>query len=168
MTMTNTTKQPNIKTTDDKTNTTDQTLESQLCHRLYVLSNAVTRTYRPLLEAVNLTYPQYVVMMALWQQHANNQHHLSIGELQKITSIDNGCLSLMLKKMVNKGVIELTANPLDKRSKMISLSQVGIDLEQQAGQEKAKIQQQQQDTLSEEDYQNLTHLLDKLKKGLDI
>ncbi|MEL7442746.1 MAG: MarR family transcriptional regulator, partial [Pseudomonadota bacterium] len=42
-------------------------LENQLCHRFYTLSNAFTRAYRPLLKALDITYPQYVTLMALWE-----------------------------------------------------------------------------------------------------
>lgn len=72
-------------------------LKNLLCHRLYTASNAITRTYRPFLEALQLTYPQYITMVALWEKD-----NLSVKELHKITEIDNGCLSLMLKKMLEK------------------------------------------------------------------
>ena len=69
-------------------------LESQLCHRFYTLSNAFTRAYRPMLKSLDITYPQYVVMMALWEQS-----NVTIAELLDKTVIDGGAMTLILKKL---------------------------------------------------------------------
>ena len=63
-------------------------LENQLCHRFYTLSNAFTRAYRPLLKALDITYPQYVTLMALWETD-----HITIAELLDRTAIDGGAMS---------------------------------------------------------------------------
>ncbi len=69
-------------------------LENQLCHRFYTLSNAFTRAYRPLLKALDITYPQYVTLMALWETD-----DITIAELLEKTVIDGGAMSLILKKL---------------------------------------------------------------------
>ncbi len=138
-----------------------QRLDKQLCHRLYLLSNAMTRAYRPLLNKVNLTYPQYIAMMALWQE--DNIH---IGELHKRTGIDNGCLSIMLKKMVDKGMVQLIAEQTDRRSKRVQLTDLGRALQAQTYIEKCKLQETYKSILEEEELSQLLSLLDKLKGGL--
>ncbi|MDB1144843.1 MAG: MarR family winged helix-turn-helix transcriptional regulator [Alcaligenaceae bacterium] len=132
----------------------DQLLGNQLCHRLYFLSNAITRRYKPLLDRINLTYPQYVVMMALWEVD-----NVTVGELHRKTQIDNGCLSLVLKKMVNKKVISLVPNEKDRRVKHVRLTQAGRDLQQLAQQERLSLSAE---LLSEEEFNQLVGLLDKL------
>ncbi len=114
-----------------------------------------------MLDKLNLTYPQYVVMMALWEED-----NISISELQQITLIDIGCLSLMLKKMQAKGLIDLVASVTDKRMKKVKLTSAGTELKSRAQQEKDKLQQTQEPTLSDSEIQQLTDLLDKLKNGL--
>lgn len=137
------------------------TLDKQLCHRLYVTSNAVTRASRPVLEAIDLTYSQYVVMMALWEEDA-----LSVGELQQKTLIDSGCLSLMLKKMVSKDLIKLVASQADKRSKVVYLTEAGLALKAIAQSERDKLHAVQTTLLTTEEFETLTQLLDKLQTGL--
>ncbi len=114
-----------------------------------------------MLDRVNLTYPQYVVMMALWEKD-----DVSISELQQKTLIDIGCLSVMLKKMRDKGVIELLASPTDKRMKKVKLSDAGTRLKDHAQQERQQLLQTHQPSLSLAELQQLMNLLDKLKAGL--
>ncbi len=69
-------------------------LKNQLCHRLYMASNSIARAYREPLSELNITYPQYVVMMALWEQD-----EVTIAELVAKTAIDGGAMTQILKKM---------------------------------------------------------------------
>ncbi len=144
-----------------KLSSDSQQLDKQLCHRLYITSNAITRSYRPLLQSINLTYPQYVVMMALWQQD-----DITIGELHKKTVIDMGCLSLMLKKMVDKDILQLVTDSVDRRAKRVQLTKAGIALQAKAQNERCKLQEQYQGILEDAELAQLLHLLDKLKDGL--
>ncbi|MDO6475392.1 MarR family transcriptional regulator [Alteromonas sp. 1_MG-2023] len=95
-------------------------LENQLCHRFYTLSNAFTRAYRPLLAALDITYPQYVVMMALWEQD-----DVTIAGLLNKTLIDGGAMSLILKKLEQKGLLTVKQNEKDKRVKKVLLTEAG-------------------------------------------
>jgi len=95
-------------------------LENQLCHRFYTMSNAFTRAYRPLLAALDITYPQYVVMMALWEQD-----DVTIAGLLKKTLIDGGAMSLILKKLEQKGLLTVKQDEKDKRVKKVLLTEAG-------------------------------------------
>ncbi len=141
--------------------TDNQQLDNQLCHRFYVIANAITRKYKPMLDKINLTYPQYVVMMALWEKD-----NISVTELQKKTLIDIGCLSVMLKKMVDKQFIEMIVSSTDRRKKTIQLTHKGKKLKTAAQVEKKKLQEENQSNLTDKEYNQLIELLDKLKAGL--
>lgn len=98
-------------------------LENQLCHRLYIASNGITRTYRSYLEALDLTYPQYLLMLALWEKE-----EASIQDLQSLTKIDSGSLTLILKKVEAKKFIQINTGKEDKRRKIVSLTISGKKL----------------------------------------
>ena len=102
-------------------------LENQICHRLYLASNATTRFYRPLLEPLGLSYPQYIVLMALWEKD-----NISLGELTHRTNIDKGFLSTLIQKLENDKVITLEGDEQDKRKKIIKLSKKGWKLREKA------------------------------------
>lgn len=95
-------------------------LENQLCHRFYTLSNAFTRAYRPLLKALDITYPQYVTLMALWENDG-----ITIAELLEKTAIDGGAMSLILKKLHDKGFLIVAKDEADKRVKRVQLTETG-------------------------------------------
>src|SRR4051812_50214901 len=75
-------------------------LDDQLCFALYAASRAVTARYRPMLEAIGLTYPQYLVMMLLWE--SDNQ---TVGQLGARLSLDSGTLSPLLKRLTTAGLV---------------------------------------------------------------
>ena len=102
-------------------------LENQLCHRLYLASNSIIRAYRESLSALNITYPQYVVMMALWEKDK-----ITIAELLDKTLIDGGAMTQILKKMVDKSLLEIIKDEDDKRKRLIKLSQHGKALKAEA------------------------------------
>ncbi|WP_216825057.1 MarR family winged helix-turn-helix transcriptional regulator [Agarilytica rhodophyticola] len=102
-------------------------LKSQLCHRLYIASNAMTRSYKPLLDEIGLSYPQYLVMMALWEEDK-----ISMSELATVTYIDTGSLTLVVKKMADKGLLKIVNGEEDKRKKFIHLTSQGANLQKRA------------------------------------
>ncbi|RDV28173.1 MarR family transcriptional regulator [Alteromonas aestuariivivens] len=135
-------------------------LQNQLCHRFYTVSNAFSRAYRPLLSQLGITYPQYVVMMALWEQDG-----IAINELLKRTHIDGGAMSLILKKLQAKGLISVIEGKKDKRSRYVYLSEAGAEAREQA----ADIPQQmrcQFEKLNSEEIKQLYTLIDKLSDNL--
>lgn len=96
-------------------------LENQLCHRFYTLSNAFTRAYRPLLKVLDITYPQYVTLMALWEND-----DITIANLLEVTDIDGGAMSLILKKLEAKGFLTVIKDDNDKRVRRVKLTTEGI------------------------------------------
>lgn len=102
-------------------------LSNQICHRYYVASNAITRAYRPFLAELDLTYPQYIVMLSLWEKD-----QVEVGHIKQVTMVDGGALSLMLKKLEQKGMIQLQASEADARSKRVCLTDFGHSLKSEA------------------------------------
>ncbi|WP_435299128.1 MarR family winged helix-turn-helix transcriptional regulator [Timonella sp. A28] len=102
-------------------------LESQVCFALTRASRSVVALYRPVLEPLRLTHPQYLVMLALWQ-HAP----LSIKELSALLHLDPGTLSPLVKRLELLGYIRRGRDHNDERSLAIVLTDAGKDLRQQA------------------------------------
>src|SRR5687768_18184170 len=88
------------------------TLDDQLCFALYAASRAVTARYRPMLEELGLTYPQYLVMMLLWEQ--DNQ---TVGQLGARLALDSGTLSPLLKRLTAAGLVTRHRRVEDERSR---------------------------------------------------
>lgn len=102
-------------------------LDNQLCFPLYALSRQVTALYRPLLERLELTYPQYLVMLLLWE--IDNQ---SVGEIGERLLLDSGTLTPLLKRLEQKQLITRKRNPADERQVTIQLTEAGRVLKNQA------------------------------------
>ena len=102
-------------------------LSNHLCFPLYALSKEITRRYTPFLQALDLTYPQYLVMLVLWE-HGEQ----SVGELGEKLYLDSGTLTPLLKRLQAKGLVERTRSIEDERSVIIRLTNSGRVLEQQA------------------------------------
>ncbi len=100
-----------------------QDLDVQICHSLYSATNALIRAYRPLLEPLGLTYPQYVVMMSLWQHDGVSVKHLSAH-----TRLDSGTLSPILKRLEGNGLLSREYDKSDERQKNIALTAAGKKL----------------------------------------
>lgn len=102
-------------------------LDNQLCFPLYSAANAVVRAYRPLLETLDLTYPQYLVMMVLWQQNA-----ISVKTLGEKLHLDSGTLTPLLKRLESKGLVERRRSVTDERARELWLTERGTALREQA------------------------------------
>ena len=102
-------------------------LDDQLCFALYAASRAVTARYRPMLEAIGLTYPQYLVMMLLWEQ--DNQ---TVGQLGARLALDSGTLSPLLKRLTAAGLVTRHRRVEDERSVSIALTDAGRALRERA------------------------------------
>lgn len=95
-------------------------LEDQLCFALYAASRALTARYRPQLEEIGLTYPQYLVMMLLWEE--DNQ---TVGQLGARLNLDSGTLSPLLKRLTAAGLVTRHRRVEDERSVAIALTDEG-------------------------------------------
>ena len=102
-------------------------LDNQLCFMLYATSLAMTKVYRPLLAPLGLTYPQYIVMLAL-SEHGE----LSAGALGERVALDSGTLVPLVRKLTALGFVERRRSPSDDRSVLISLMPAGRQLSKRA------------------------------------
>ncbi len=95
-------------------------LDRQLCFALYAASLAMTKAYKPLLAELGLTYPQYLVMLALWQ-HGSQR----VGELSERLGLDSGTLTPLAKRMQMLGLVDRQRSAADERQVEISLTAAG-------------------------------------------
>ena len=137
-------------------------LDNQICHRLYMASNGIARAYRQWLEELELTYPQYVVMMALWEKD-----NISIAELLDKTHIDGGAMTQILKKMSDKHLLSIVKSEQDKRKRVVKLQPKGTELQHQA----AMIPDQIRchfPSIDESEAHTLISLLDKINSDISF
>lgn len=102
-------------------------LEQQVCFALSIASRNVIAVYRPLLEPMGITHPQYLVLLALWQRTP-----LSVKELSRLLSLDPGTLSPLLKRLESAGYIQRGRDPQDERSLAVTLTPAGRALRAEA------------------------------------
>jgi DNA-binding MarR family transcriptional regulator len=95
-------------------------LDQQVCFALAVAARSVIALYRPLLEPMGLTHPQYLVMLALWEREP-----LRVSELSGLLQLDPGTLSPLLKRLEAAGYVVRARNPHDERSLAVSLTAEG-------------------------------------------
>ena len=95
-------------------------LESQLCFALYSTSLALTKRYKPLLQPLGLTYPQYLVLLVLWEQDA-----LGVNDLGQRLFLDSGTLTPLLKRMETAGLLTRTRALDDERRVIVNLAPAG-------------------------------------------
>lgn len=103
-------------------------LERQLCLTLAVASREVVSLYRPLLEPLGLTHPQYLVMVALWEADGP----LSVKELSVLLTLEAPTLSPLLKRLETSGFVERRRDPADARSTLVALTARGDTLREKA------------------------------------
>lgn len=102
-------------------------LENQLCFPLYAASRLVTKCYQPVLDDLGITYPQYLVLMVLWEQDAVNLNFLS----EKL-KLQSNTLTPLLKRMQEIGLVDRVRSVKDERNMVITLSEKGKLLQQKA------------------------------------
>ncbi|KQS77112.1 MarR family transcriptional regulator [Rhizobium sp. Leaf384] len=120
----------------DRTETTAQAvslsiplpLEDQLCFAVYSLSHAFNRTYKPLLDRFGLTYPQYLVLLALWEHRV-----MTVKQIGDQLGLDSGTLSPLLKRLDAAGFVSRTRDRKDERQVNIALTEKGEALQAEAG-----------------------------------
>ncbi|PAU86980.1 MarR family transcriptional regulator [Pseudomonas sp. WN033] len=102
-------------------------LRNQICLALYSAGNALSRAYRPLLEPLDLTYPQYLVMLALWEEDG-----VSVTAICERTRLDTGTVTPLLKRLEAKGLLLRVRSAEDERRRVISLTDSGRALQARA------------------------------------
>ncbi len=95
-------------------------VDEQMCFALYAASRAVTNLYRPLLEPLGLTYPQYLVMMLLWERG-----ECWVKDFGAVLQLDYGTLTPLLKRLEARGLVDRTRDPQDERSVRVTLTAEG-------------------------------------------
>jgi len=102
-------------------------LDRQLCFALYASSLAMTKLYKPLLEPLGLTYPQYLVMLVLWEHDG-----LGVGEIGERLALDSGTLTPLLKRLEQAGLLNRLRDAADERRVRVALSAEGRALRRRA------------------------------------
>ena len=102
-------------------------LENQLCFPLYACSKEVVRRYKPYLDAIDLTYTQYIAMMVLWEKK-----QINVKELGHCLYLDSGTLTPVLKKLESKGYVERIRSKEDERNVEIHITKEGENLKEKA------------------------------------
>ncbi|TFF03958.1 MarR family transcriptional regulator [Pseudomonas sp. BCA14] len=106
-------------------------LDNQLCFKLYAASRAVTRAYKPMLEQLGLTYPQYVVMLVLWEWHDAAPAQPTVKALGERLMLDSGTLTPLLKRLEQLALVRRQRSAKDEREVHLRLSEAGVQLRDQ-------------------------------------
>ncbi len=102
-------------------------LDQQLCFAVYSASLAMTRLYQPLLDPLGLTYPQYLVMLVLWEHDG-----LTVSQIGERVMLDSGTLTPLLKRLEAAELLRRTRDTVDERRVIITLTETGRTLKRQA------------------------------------
>ncbi|MDL4842086.1 MarR family winged helix-turn-helix transcriptional regulator [Aquibacillus rhizosphaerae] len=137
-------------------------LENQICFLLYAASREMTKQYKPLLEDLGVTYPQYLVLLLLWENDL-----LTVKEIGQMLYLDSGTLTPMLKRMEEQSLLERERSSSDQRSVFVKLTPKGYDLKQKANCIPNHILSSTGNSDQENQYMKtaLVQLLEKLKES---
>lgn len=102
-------------------------LENQLCFSLYAASHLITRRYKPQLKKLGITYPQYLVLLVLWEEDG-----LSVNEIGAKLVLNTNTITPLLKRMEKQGLIDRRRSDTDERRVLVSLSEKGVRLREAA------------------------------------
>lgn len=103
-------------------------LEDQLCYAIYSAGIAIQRAYKPLLDALGLTYPQYLVLNILWREDAQ-----TVGRIAESLALESSTLTPLLKRLEAAGLLRRTRNPDNERQVVVALTDAGRALRVRAG-----------------------------------
>jgi DNA-binding MarR family transcriptional regulator len=103
-------------------------LDDQLCYAIYSAGMAIQRVYKPLLDELGLTYPQYLVLNILWRED-----NLTVGSIAERLALESSTLTPLLKRMEAAGLLRRTRNPANERQVVVGLTDKGRELRSRAG-----------------------------------
>ena len=134
-------------------------LDNQVCFRLYTAARLVTQAYTPMLTALGITYPQYLVMMVLWEKDEQ-----PVNDIARRLVLETNTVTPLLQRMEKLGLVSRKKGEQDKRQQIVSLTKKGKQLEEEAY---AQIPAGMNEQLSAcpmkvEDYQHLAQELDAI------
>lgn len=138
-------------------------LDNQICFRLYTASRLITQAYTPILTELSITYPQYLVLMVLWEK--DNQ---PVNDIAHRLFLETNTVTPLLQRMEKQGLVKRQKSKLDKRQHLVNLTDKGKELEEKAY---ALIPEGMSRQLSAcplklEDYQHLAQELDSIINSL--
>ena len=136
-------------------------LENQLCFPLYAIAKEIIGLYRPFLDAIDITYPQYLVMMVLWERDG-----LTVNQIGAKLYLDSGTLTPLLKRLEAKGFIIRKRKKEDERVVEVFLADKGRNLQQKACEIPAKMQEKLNLTIEDlvELKETVQKILNKIQK----
>lgn len=132
-------------------------LDNQICFPLYAISRLVIQQYKPLLDELGVTYPQYLVLLVLWEQE-----EIPVKEISHRLFLETNTLTPLLKRMQSNGILERKRSKTDERVVIISLTPKGKELQNRAIEIPNKLVQQLDCFSTEEDVFVLKRILDKI------
>jgi len=139
-------------------------LGNQLCFRFYTVARLIVQGYQPYLSKLGITYTQYLVMMILWEQD-----HQPVNDIAKRLFLETNTVTPLIKRMEAEGLVERNKDKVDARKTIISLTQKGIDLEEQASEVPGCLSHELLDLgLQEETLVGLVPVLDELIEKMAI
>lgn len=133
-------------------------LENQICFPLYAVSRLVVQQYRPLLDELGITYPQYLVLLVLWENP-----EMPVKQISEKLFLESNTLTPLLKRMESNGFVKRSRSSTDERVVLVSLTKKGHQSRQKAVEIPEKLQQKLGCLpIEDEDMFTLKHILDKL------
>ena len=102
-------------------------LDNQICFRLYTASRMITQAYTPMLSELGITYPQYLVLMVLWEKDSQ-----PVNDIAHRLMLETNTVTPLLQRMEKQGLIIRKKGELDKRQQIVSLTKKGCEMEEQA------------------------------------
>jgi MarR family transcriptional regulator, organic hydroperoxide resistance regulator len=103
-------------------------LKEQLCFTLYATSMAIHRTYKPMLDRLGITYPQYLVLLALWEEDGR-----TVGAIAARLTLESSTVTPLVKRLEAVGLLTRTRNPDDERQVQVRLTERGVGLQEECG-----------------------------------
>lgn len=135
-------------------------LENQVCFPLYATSRIITRLYQPYLNELEITYPQYLVLMVLWEND-----HRNVSDICSCLLLETSTLTPLLKRLESKGFIRRTRSSTDERSIIIELAEKGNQVKETASSIPMKIFESiKSDKISVEDILHVKSVLSEIIK----
>ena len=102
-------------------------LDDQLCYAVYSAGIAINRAYRPLLDDLGITYPQYLVLLALWEQDGQ-----TIGAIAERLALESSTITPLVKRLEAGGLLARARNPIDERQVFVRLTDKGQEMQQRS------------------------------------
>ena len=102
-------------------------LDNQICFRLYTASRLITQAYTPMLTELGITYPQYLVMMVLWEKE-----RMLVNDIAHLLMLETNTVTPLLQRMERQGLVTRKKGEEDKRQQIVSLTNKGRELEERA------------------------------------